>query len=131
MARRAGTSDGRIENYIAELEFCGAIKIVLFRDNQSFIQGILMGKQFSWKEFENVSKTLELLGTGVIILGLIVSVLMIIFGSSIIRIGGIVLIFVSLIVAVYHYSFSMLMNGIKEIMQRLEQTESSQVQSNP
>jgi len=90
-----------------------------------------MGKQFSWKEFENVSKTLELLGTGVIILGLIVSVLMIIFGSSIIRIGGIVLIFVSLIVAVYHYSFSMLMNGIKEIMQRLEQTESSQVQSNP
>jgi len=88
-----------------------------------------MEKQFSWKEFENVSRTLELLGTGVIILGLIVSIAMIIFGSSIIRIGGIALIFGSLVVAVYHYSFSMLMNGIKEIMKRLEHIETFQNQN--
>ena len=82
-----------------------------------------MGKPFSWKEYENVSKMLELIGAIVAVLGILTGIVIIILEDSIFRILGIFLIFGSALIAIYHYSFSFLMNGIREIMKQVNTLE--------
>ncbi|MBC8277453.1 MAG: hypothetical protein H8E46_04425 [FCB group bacterium] len=82
-----------------------------------------MEKQFSWKDFENMTKMLESIGYGVVIFGPLLGVALLIFGSTMIRIGGGIIILASLLIAVYHFSFSYLMHGIKEIMNKLQTPE--------
>jgi len=80
-----------------------------------------MEKSFSWKNFDRMSKALESLGYVVIALGPVLGVAFIIFGNTIFMFTGIVVIFASFLIALYHISFSLLMNGMRDLTKQIEE----------
>jgi hypothetical protein len=75
-----------------------------------------MKKSFSWRNFDRMSKAIESIGYVVLVFGPIFGISVAIFGSSMFRMMGFVIAGVSFLIAMYHFSFSLLMNGIKELL---------------
>ena len=80
-----------------------------------------MDKPFSWHHFERMSKTLESLGYVVIVFGPLAGIGLLVFGSTMFKVSGILLILASFLISMYHVSFSLLMNGIRELKKMLDE----------
>ncbi len=80
-----------------------------------------MEKSFSWQNFERMSKALESVGYVVAVFGPIIGIGLIIFGGSMMQLAGIGLIIASILIAMYHISFCLLMNAFKDIANQIEE----------
>ena len=89
-----------------------------------------MRSKFSWKDFDNMSKILESAGIAILVFGPLTGITLIILGSVIIKIAGVCVIVGSVVTCIYHFSFSMLMNSIKEIMQQLQKADGDRKEEN-
>jgi len=74
-----------------------------------------MERRFSWQHFDQTSRALESLGYVVVFFGPVIGILLLIFGSGAFKLTGLAVILASLLVALYHFSFSLLMNSIRQI----------------
>jgi len=84
-----------------------------------------MEQPFSWQVFDKMARTLEGLGYVVVTVGPIVGIVMLITGSSVGRVTGIAIIAGSVVVGLYHFSFSLLMVAMHHILRQLEESKSS------
>lgn len=73
-----------------------------------------MNKKFSWNDFESMSKLLESIGYAVLVFGPLTGAALLIFGPVSLKILGVLTIIASMLIALYHFSFALLMNGIRE-----------------
>ncbi len=80
-----------------------------------------MEKSFSWQNFDRMAKALESVGYVVAVFGPIIGIALIIFGSSMMQLGGIGLIIASVLIAMYHISFVLLMHGMKDLTDQVEE----------
>ncbi len=79
-----------------------------------------MEKSFSWKHFDRMSKALESIGYVVMVFGPILGIALVVFGSTMFRLVGLAIVVASFLIAMYHISFSLLMNGIHDLKKHLE-----------
>lgn len=84
-----------------------------------------MDKSFSWSTFDRMSRTLEALGYVVVVLGPLLGLVLLVFGDAALRLAGLALILASLLVGLYHTSFSVLMNGVHQLRDELLQRSDS------
>ncbi len=71
-----------------------------------------MESSFSWQNFDRMAHVLESLGYLVLIFGPITGLGMLFFGSGMISAMGIVVIVVSVLIALYHICFSLMMHAL-------------------
>ena len=99
-----------------------------------------MERRFSWQHFDQTSHALESLGYVVVVFGPIMGILLLIFGSATFKLAGLMVVLASLLITLYHFSFSMLMNSIRQIEKELnklrdepreQRTASSETSSHP
>jgi vacuolar-type H+-ATPase subunit I/STV1 len=74
-----------------------------------------MEKSFSWQNFEKMSRALESLGYLVIVVGPIAGIVLLFAGDAMMKLLGAMVILASILIALYHISFSMLMNAIQDL----------------
>ncbi len=79
-----------------------------------------MKKANLWRKFDRMSIVLESISYLIVIFGPLLGIAMLILGGSAIRFAGLILLLVSILFALYHYSFSLLMRAVKEISNRLD-----------
>ena len=84
-----------------------------------------MDKLFSWQNYNRMAKGLESIGYVVIVFGPLSGIFLLIFGDMMFRFIGIGVILASFLVSLYHLSFSLLMNGIRDLKMKLEAYEKS------
>ena len=77
-----------------------------------------MSPSFTWQNFDRVARMLESLGYMVAGFGPLIGILMLIFGSPTIRLLAIAVIIGSVLIALYHISFSLLMNAIRTVIRQ-------------
>jgi hypothetical protein len=77
-----------------------------------------MSPSFSWQNFDRMARVLGSLGYVVAVFGPLLGILMLIFSSTPVRIAGLVLIVGSILIALYHISFSLLMDAIRTLAPR-------------
>ena len=82
-----------------------------------------MDQSFSWQNFDRMAHVLETLGFFVLILGPLIGLGMLIFASGYLSIIGLVVILGSVLVALYHISFSFLMHAIRGIIRDIPKLE--------
>ncbi len=80
-----------------------------------------MEKSFSWKNFDRMAKALESVGYVVAVFGPIIGIALILFGGSMMQLAGIGLIIASVLIAMYHISFVLLMHGMKDLTAQVEE----------
>lgn len=97
-----------------------------------------MERSFSWHNFNRMSHALESLGYVVIVLGPLLGIAFLIFGSVMFKLTGAAMIVASILISMYHLSFALLMNSIRDIAKKLDlgenegaenSTESSEIQT--
>ncbi len=93
------------------------LKHVLNYENQ---KEITMHQTFSWQNFNRMSKALESIGYIVLVFGPILGLSIVIFGSTMFRLVGIIIIFASFLIAMYHFCFSLMMHGIAVLKLQLD-----------
>lgn len=74
-----------------------------------------MDKSFSWENFERMAKALESLAYIVLVCGPLLGLSLIIFGELLFKMVGLAIIFASILITVYHLSFSLLMVGFQKL----------------
>ncbi len=80
-----------------------------------------MQKLFSWQNFDRMAKALESIGYVTIALGPLLGIGIMIFGGSAVSIlAGLGVIVASILIAMYHYSFALLMYSIRSLTVRLK-----------
>lgn len=86
-----------------------------------------MEPQFSWETLDRLAKTLQSIGYIVIVFGPIVGLVMLIMGETMIRMTGLAIIFGSILIALYHLSFSLVMIALHDLLKHLppEKTETA------
>lgn len=67
-----------------------------------------------------MSHALESLGYVVMVLGPLLGIGFIVFGNTIFLITGVLIIFASFLISLYHLSFSLLMNGMRDLTRMLK-----------
>ena len=80
-----------------------------------------MERTFSWKKYDRMARTLESLAYVVIVVGPIVGVEFILQGDLAARLSGVAMIFGSILISMYHMSFALLMDGIREALKPKDQ----------
>lgn len=75
-----------------------------------------MSPSFTWQNFDRVARMLESLGYMVAGFGPLIGVILLIFGSPAIRLMAIAVIIGSALIALYHISFSLLMNAVRMLI---------------
>ena len=81
---------------------------------------------FSWQRFDRISRVLEGFGYLVVVFGTLVGLGMLVFGTSFLRMTGVAVLAGSVLVAAYHFSFSLLMNAVHDIGRHLDTVERKQ-----
>ena len=84
-----------------------------------------MNPSFSWQNFDRMARILESLGYMVAVFGPLLGIALLIFGSSQIRVLGLAVIVGSALTALYHISFSLLMDAVRTTTKRAETDVSS------
>jgi hypothetical protein len=77
-----------------------------------------MSPSFSWQNFDRMSRVLESLGYMVAVFGPLIGVAILIFGSSVMRLMALVIIVASVLIALYHISFALLMDAVRSQLKR-------------
>ena len=75
-----------------------------------------MSPSFTWQNFDRVARMLESLGYMVAGFGPLIGIILLIFGSPAIRLMAIAVIIGSALIALYHISFSLLMNAVRMLI---------------
>ena len=75
-----------------------------------------MESSFSWQNFDRMAHVLESLGYLVLIFGPLVGLGMMIFGSGMINVMGLVVMVGSILIALYHICFSLMMRAIRGLI---------------
>lgn len=78
-----------------------------------------MEPQFSWEKLDRLAKTLQSIGYVVIVFGPLIGIVMLIMGETVIRFSGLAVIFGSILIALYHLSFSAVMIAIHDLLSHL------------
>ncbi len=86
-----------------------------------------MEETCNWQRFDRIAKALESLGYLVAVFGPLVGIVLLVIGDWAIRGVGVMVIVASVLVAVYHISFSLLMNAIKDLSKHLDAHEHGHV----
>jgi hypothetical protein len=79
-----------------------------------------MSPSFSWHNFDRMARILESLGYMVAIFGPLLGIALLIFGPTLVRVLGLVIIVGSVLTALYHVSFSLLMDAIRTMIKRAD-----------
>lgn len=79
-----------------------------------------MDSKFNWDKFNRMSNALESLCYVVIVLGPLAGIGLIIIGDFVTKLVGVGVIFASVLISLYHLSFSLLMNGFRELAEKVE-----------
>lgn len=74
-----------------------------------------MQKHFSWVSFDRMSAALEAMGYIIAVFGPLIGIALAILGSGFVRVTGVGIVFASILIALYHVSFSLLMNAIHQL----------------
>jgi len=82
-----------------------------------------MEQSFSWRSFDQMARALQSVGYLVVVFGPLIGLAILVLGSGMMRVVGVAVIGASLILALYHMSFSLLMNSIHDLAKRLEDVE--------
>jgi len=83
-----------------------------------------MEPQFSWETLDRLAKTLQSIGYIVIVFGPLIGIVMLIMGETVIRFTGLAVIFGSILVALYHLSFSLVMTALHDVLNHLPRNKS-------
>ncbi|MBL0061435.1 MAG: hypothetical protein IPP40_12280 [bacterium] len=75
---------------------------------------------FSWRSFDRMSQVLQSVGYVVIVFGTIAGLLIATMGESLVRLAGIFTVALSILLGLYHVSFSMLMAAMHNMIRRLD-----------
>lgn len=75
---------------------------------------------FSWRSFDRMSQVLQSVGYVVIVFGSIAGIVMVAVGDNVVRMMGFVTIGASVLVCLYHMSFSMLMSAFHDLAEHVE-----------
>ena len=90
-----------------------------------------MEESFSWRRFDSIARVLESFGYLAAVLGPLTGIAMLVFGSTPIRVVGLVVIGASVLIAAYHISFSLLMSAVHDITRHLELHDHPPVETPP
>jgi hypothetical protein len=82
-----------------------------------------MEQPFSWRSFDQMARALQSIGYLVVVFGPLVGLAVVIMGAGMMRVVGIGIIGASVFLAMYHMSFSLLMNAMHDMVKRLESVE--------
>ncbi|NUO20160.1 hypothetical protein HUU59_12000 [bacterium] len=75
---------------------------------------------FSWRSFDRMSQVLQSVGYVVVVFGTITGLIVTAMTDSYIRLAGVMLIVLSVLIGLYHVSFSMVMTAMHKLMSRLD-----------
>lgn len=75
---------------------------------------------FSWRSYDRMSQVLQSVGYVVVVFGTIAGLVIVAMGESLMRLGGFFLIGFSILLGLYHVSFSMVMTAMHRVMRRLD-----------
>jgi hypothetical protein len=88
-----------------------------------------MEEPFSWDRFDRISKALQGFGYLAVIFGTVLGLALLIFGSSMVRMTGVAVLVGSILIAAYHFSFSLLMDAVHDIGRHLDTVERKQTET--
>jgi hypothetical protein len=78
-----------------------------------------MEPQFSWESLDRLAKTLQSIGYIVIVFGPIIGLVMLVMGETVIRLSGLAVIIGSILIALYHLSFALVMSALHDVVRHL------------
>lgn len=75
---------------------------------------------FSWRSYDRMSQLLQSVGYVVVVFGTIAGLFILAMGESLMRLVGLFTVAASVLLGLYHVSFSMLMTALHNMIRRMD-----------
>ncbi|HEB84632.1 MAG TPA: hypothetical protein ENI92_06475 [Bacteroidetes bacterium] len=73
-----------------------------------------------WREFDRTQRALDSIGLFVVLVGVLSGIILIVVAPLLIKLAGVCIVAGSLLVGLYHYSFSLLMKAIRTMCSAMD-----------